>query len=247
MGLTFRIKDYAHFSGFFDCRRMWTFWKKKKNCQFWRKCWLWGKLEHYFKENLPSEIPLCHWTCSLGGILHVVIAFRSWTISLAIKSSVGCRMHSREHLLWYIMVFMWPFLPLFTPSIRHNEQVFWGLVWPNHQVQNPHAHSVHSHVLCVDHENHYGMEYAGYRPLCLLRCLWGIWVSSGAQWPVPRTFHKYGMTRARNWYWDDAPGALVWSSSDSCLGFENWLVTQYESSGDESVWGMKGHQRQCMW
>jgi hypothetical protein len=52
------------------------FLKNKENCQYWRKCWLGRKLEHYFEENLPSEIPLCHWTCSLGGILHVVICLQ---------------------------------------------------------------------------------------------------------------------------------------------------------------------------
>jgi hypothetical protein len=66
-------------------------------------------------------------TCFLGGILHVVICFQVSAYQPCHKKLSRCRMHSRGHLFWYIMVFMWPFLPLFTPTTRHNEQVFWGL------------------------------------------------------------------------------------------------------------------------
>jgi hypothetical protein len=93
------------------------------------------------------------------------------------------------------------------------------------------------------------MEYAGYRPLCLLRCLWGIWVSSGAQWPVPRTFHKYGMTRAPNWYWDDAPWPEAqvihaWGSKTDWLPsmkvvvmnqFEGWRGIKGNACGNQNL------------
>jgi hypothetical protein len=44
----------------------------------------------------------------------------------------------------HIMVFIWPFLPLFSPLTRHNGQVFLGLPGLT-IVQNPHAH-------CANHE-----------------------------------------------------------------------------------------------
>jgi hypothetical protein len=62
----------------------------------------------------------------------------------------------------YIMIFIWPFLPLFRPLERHNGQVFLGL--PDLTiVQNPHAQ-------CANHETHSVMQHTGYRPLCPFCC-----------------------------------------------------------------------------
>jgi hypothetical protein len=70
------------------------------------------------------------------------------------------------------MVFIWPFLPPFSPLTRHNGQVFLGI--PDLTiVPNPHEHSANPHAHCANHENHYKMEYARYRPLCLFHCAFG--------------------------------------------------------------------------
>lgn len=91
----------------------------------------------------------------------------------------------------YIMIFIWPFLPLFRPLKRHNGQVFLGL--PDLTiVQNPHAHSVNHMPNVQIMKTIMLWNVLGTTGHCSsVRCLWGIWVSLNfqqavkqAQWPV---------------------------------------------------------------
>ncbi len=89
----------------------------------------------------------------------------------------------------HIIVFIWPFLPFFSPLTSHNRQVFLGLPGLN-IVQNPHAH-------CANHEKHYVMRCAWYRPLCAcfaacseaLGCPNSSQAPHWAQWPVHSIIH----------------------------------------------------------
>jgi hypothetical protein len=64
------------------------------------------------------------------------------------------------------------FLPLFSPLARHNREVFLGVpeFLPLFKIHMPiviflHSHSPHAHAHHTNHETHYVMEHASYRPL----------------------------------------------------------------------------------
>jgi len=90
-----------------------------------------------------------------------------WTSMVTIAKAKGKNIIS-SYL--HIMVFICPFLPLFSPLTRHNGQVFLGLPGLT-IVQNPHAH-------CANHEKImlWGMLGTGHRVPVFLP-VWKLWVA----------------------------------------------------------------------